>query len=59
MSRVEVMGPVNDLDGSSDADNAAFGNRRVIAAEIDSRAIYEGASREPLVDAGTDRKSVV
>jgi mRNA-degrading endonuclease toxin of MazEF toxin-antitoxin module len=53
VSRDEVMGPMNYLVVSSDAYNAAFGDRRVIAVEIDSRAIYEGAYREPIVDAGT------
>ena len=38
---------------SSDAYNAAFGDRRAIAVEIDSRAIFEGVYREPIVDAGT------
>jgi mRNA-degrading endonuclease toxin of MazEF toxin-antitoxin module len=53
VSRDEVMGPVNYLVVSSDAYNAAFGDRRVIAVEVDSRAVYEGAYREPIVDAGT------
>jgi hypothetical protein len=53
VSRDEVMGPMNYLVVSSDAYNAAFGDRRVIAVEIDSRAIHEGAYREPIVDAGT------
>jgi hypothetical protein len=38
---------------SSDAYNTAFGDRRVIAVEIDSRAVYHGAYREPIPDAGT------
>jgi hypothetical protein len=38
---------------SSDAYNAAFGDRRVIAVEVDSRAVYHGTYREPIVDAGT------
>ncbi|MGH3824675.1 MAG: hypothetical protein ACRDRA_17855 [Pseudonocardiaceae bacterium] len=38
---------------SSDAYNAAFGDRRVITVEVDSRAVYQGAYREPIVDAGT------
>lgn len=38
---------------SSDAYNTAFGDRRVIAVEVDSRAIYQGDYREPIVDAGT------
>ena len=41
------------LVGSSDAYNAAFSDRRVIAVEVDSRAVYEGTFREPIVDAGT------
>lgn len=47
------MGPINYLIVSSDAYNAAFGDRRVIAVEVDSRAVYEGVYREPIVDAGT------
>jgi hypothetical protein len=38
---------------SSDAYNTAFGDRRVIAVEIDSRAVYQGVYREPIPDAGT------
>lgn len=38
---------------SSDAYNTAFGDRRVIAVEVDSRAVYHGVYREPIVDAGT------
>lgn len=38
---------------SSDAYNTAFSDRRVIAVEVDSRAVYQGVYREPLVDAGT------
>jgi hypothetical protein len=53
VSRDEVLGPVNYLVVSSDAYNAAFGDRRVIAVEVDSRSVYEGAYREPIVDAGT------
>lgn len=53
VSRDEVMGPINYLVVSSDAYNAAFGDRRVIAVEVDSRAIYDGTYREPIVDAGT------
>jgi mRNA-degrading endonuclease toxin of MazEF toxin-antitoxin module len=53
VSRDEVMGPMNYLVVSSDAYNAAFGDRRVIAVEVDSRAIYEGTYREPIIDAGT------
>ncbi len=53
VSRDEVMGPMNYLVVSSDAYNAAFGDRRVIAVEVDSRAVYEGTYREPIVDAGT------
>jgi hypothetical protein len=47
------MGPMNYLVVSSDAYNAAFGDLRVIAVEVDSRAVYEGTYREPIVDAGT------
>jgi mRNA-degrading endonuclease toxin of MazEF toxin-antitoxin module len=53
VSRDEVMGSVNYLVVSSDAYNAAFGDRRVIAVEVDSRAVYDGTYREPVVDAGT------
>jgi mRNA-degrading endonuclease toxin of MazEF toxin-antitoxin module len=53
VSRDEVMGPMNYLVVSSDAYNAAFGDRRVIAVEVDSRAVYEGTYREPIIDAGT------
>lgn len=38
---------------SSDAYNSAFGDRRLIAVEVDSRAVYQGVYREPVVDAGT------
>jgi hypothetical protein len=38
---------------SSDAYNTVFGDRRVIAVEVDSRAVYPGAYREPITDAGT------
>lgn len=53
VSRDEVMGAMNYLVVSSDAYNAALGDRRIIAVEIDSRAVYEGTYREPIVDAGT------
>lgn len=53
VSRDEVLGPLNYLVVSSDAYNTAFGDRRVIAVEVDSRAVYEGTYREPIVDAGT------
>ena len=53
ISRDEVMGPMNYLVVSSDAYNAAFGDLRVIAVGVDSRAVYEGTYREPIVDAGT------
>jgi hypothetical protein len=52
-SRSEVIGPIRYLVVSSDAYNTAFGDRRVIAVEVDSNAIYHGAYREPIVDAGT------
>ena len=52
-SRDEVLGAMDYLVVSSDAYNASFGDRRVIAVEIDSRALYEGVYREPIVDAGT------
>lgn len=47
------MGAVNYLVVSSDAYNASFGDRRVIAVEVDARAVYEGTYREPIIDAGT------
>lgn len=53
VSRDEVMGPMNYLVVSSDAYNQAFGDRRLIAVEVDPRAVYEGTYREPIVDAGT------
>ena len=53
VSRDEAMGPMNYLVVSSDAYNAAFGDRRVIAVEVDSRSVYHGTYREPIVDAGT------
>jgi hypothetical protein len=45
------LGSMRYLVVSSDAYNAAFGDRRVIAVEVDSRAVYQGAYREPI--AGT------
>lgn len=53
VSRDEVLGPMNYLVVSSDAYNAAFADRRVIAVEVDSRTVYQGTFREPIVDAGT------
>jgi mRNA-degrading endonuclease toxin of MazEF toxin-antitoxin module len=53
VSRDEVRGAMNYLVVSSDAYNVAFGDRRVVAVEVDSRAVYEGTYREPIVDAGT------
>lgn len=47
------MGAMNYLVVSSDAYNEAFGDRRIIAVEVDSRAVYEGTYREPIIDAGT------
>jgi len=49
----EAIGTMRYLVVSSNTYNAAFGDRRVIAVEVDSRAIYEGSYREPIVDAGT------
>ena len=51
VSRDEVMGPMNYLVVSSDAYNAAFADRRVIVVDVDSRSVYEGTYREPIVDA--------
>lgn len=47
------MGAMNYLVVSSDAYNEVFGDRRVIAVEVDSRSVYEGTYREPIIDAGT------
>lgn len=49
----EVVGSMRYLIVSSDAYNAAFGDRRAIAVEIDSRAVFAGTYREPIPDAGT------
>jgi hypothetical protein len=49
----EAIGSMRYLIVSSDAYNDAFGDRRVIAVEIDSRAVFEGVYREPITDAGT------
>lgn len=49
----EVIGSMRYLVVSSDAYNDAFGDRRAIAVEIDSRAVFEGVYREPITDAGT------
>jgi mRNA-degrading endonuclease toxin of MazEF toxin-antitoxin module len=49
----EAIGTMRYLIVSSDAYNAAFGDRRVIAVEIDSRAVFAGVYREPIIDAGT------
>ncbi len=53
VSRDEVMGAMNYLVVSSDAYNEAFGDRRIIAVEVDFRSVYHGTYREPIVDAGT------
>jgi hypothetical protein len=49
----EAIGPMRYLVVSADSYNSAFGDRRVIAVEVDSRAVYQGTYREPIVDAGT------
>ncbi|HSL08739.1 MAG TPA: hypothetical protein VK887_12315 [Pseudonocardiaceae bacterium] len=49
----EAIGSMRYLIVSSDAYNDAFGDRRAIAVEIDSRAVFEGVYREPITDAGT------
>jgi mRNA-degrading endonuclease toxin of MazEF toxin-antitoxin module len=49
----EAIGPMRYLIVSSDAYNDAFVDRRAIAVEIDSRAVFEGVYREPITDAGT------
>ncbi len=49
----EAIGTMRYLVVSSNNYNSAFADRRVIAVEVDSRAIYEGSYREPIVDAGT------
>jgi hypothetical protein len=52
-SPAEAIGVMRYLVVSGDAYNAAYGDRRVIAVEIDSRAVFEGVYREPITDAGT------
>lgn len=52
-SRREAIGTMRYLVVSSDAYNEAFGDRRVIAVEVDSASMYHGVYREPVVDAGT------
>lgn len=52
-SRTEAIGTTRYLVVSSDAYNQAFGDRRVITVEVDSRGIFPGIHREPVVDAGT------
>lgn len=49
----EAIGSLRYLIVSSDSYNEAFGDRRAIAVEIDSRAVFEGIYREPIIDAGT------
>ena len=49
----ETIGSMRYLVVSSDAYNTAFGDRRVIAVEVDSHAVYHGAYREPITDGGT------
>ncbi len=49
----EAIGSMRYLIVSCDAYNDAFGDRRAIAVEIDSRAVFEGVYREPITDAGT------
>lgn len=49
----ESIGAVRYLVVSSEAYNHAFGDRRLIAVEVDSAAVYEGIYREPITDAGT------
>jgi hypothetical protein len=49
----ETIGSLRYLIVSSDAYNTAFSDRRVIAVEVDSHAVYHGAYREPIPDAGT------
>jgi len=49
----EAIGTMRYLIVSGDAYNAAFGDRRAIAVEIDSRSVYHGTYREGIVDAGT------
>jgi hypothetical protein len=51
----ETIGSMRYLVVSSNAYNTAFGDRRVIAVEVDSHAVYHGAYREPITDAGTAR----
>ena len=42
-SRHEAIGTMRYLVVSSDAYNEAFGDRRVIAVEVDSASIYQGS----------------
>jgi hypothetical protein len=51
--RDEVIPPLNYLAVSSDVYNVTFGDRRIIAVEVDSRGVYEGTYREPIIDART------
>jgi len=52
-SSAEVIGTMRYLVVSNNSYNTAFADRRVIAVEVDSHAVYEGSYREPIVDAGT------
>lgn len=52
-SQGEAIGLMRYLVVSADAYNEVYGDRRVIAVEVDSQAVYTGAYREPVSDAGT------
>jgi len=52
-SSTEIIGTMRYLVVSHDSYNTAFADRRVIAVEVDSHAVYEGSYREPIVDVGT------
>jgi hypothetical protein len=49
----KAIGSMRYLVVSSDVYNDAFGDRRAITVEIDSRAVFDGVYREPITDAGT------
>lgn len=52
-SNPETIGTMHYLVVSSDDYNDFYGDRRVIAVEVDSAAVYQGDYREPIIDVGT------
>lgn len=52
-SRHEAIGTMRYLVVSGDSYNEVFGDRRVIAVEVDPHGVYAGPYREPVPDAGT------